>query len=124
MDGLQPPLFGGATYVPEWDEPRLNTQFGRYLTLMKDGQWRSLRQISRATGDPEASVNARHRDVNKCPICSKGLEKCPYPRKWRGESRRQGDPRRGLWVYRVVPAEMPWAPCQSWIGEIPDGDGA
>jgi hypothetical protein len=33
--------------------------------LMLDGRWRTLRQISDATGSPEASVSARLRDMRK-----------------------------------------------------------
>lgn len=63
---LQPsPQIGGATYVPSLDRERLGEQYLRVWDLMIDGQWRSLRQISDATGDPEASVSARLRDVRK-----------------------------------------------------------
>lgn len=63
---LQPsPQIGGATYVPSLDRERLGDQFLRVWDLMIDGHWRSLRQISDATGDPEASVSARLRDVRK-----------------------------------------------------------
>ena len=63
---LQPgPQIGGATYVPSLDRERLGEQYLRVWDLMIDGQWRSLREISNATGDPEASVSARLRDVRK-----------------------------------------------------------
>ena len=37
----------------------------RVLAFMRDGQWHSLQVISEATGDPEASVSARLRDLRK-----------------------------------------------------------
>ena len=45
------------------------TGFGRQhmdvWTLMRDGTWRTLQEISIATGWPEASVSARLRDFRK-----------------------------------------------------------
>jgi hypothetical protein len=55
----------GATYSPTDDKPRLNAQTLRVFDLMKDGRWRTLREISTATGDGEASVSARLRDLRK-----------------------------------------------------------
>lgn len=99
LTDTQLPLFppypvGGATYVPELDEARLGAQQRRVLDLMKDGQWRSLRAIAQVTGDPEASISARLRQVNQWPISEV----------WRMEHRRVGDPKRGHWEYRVIPA--------------------
>lgn len=53
---------GGETYVPEFDYERLNGQAKRVFDLMADGKWRTLREISAETKDPEASVQARMRD--------------------------------------------------------------
>lgn len=47
------------------DTPRLNEQARRVYDLMADRQWRTLAQIAEATGDPEASVSARLRDLRK-----------------------------------------------------------
>lgn len=55
----------GETYVPEFDYARLNGQAKRVFDLMADGKWRTLREISEATGDPEASVSARLRDFRQ-----------------------------------------------------------
>ncbi|HEX8838228.1 MAG TPA: DNA polymerase [Candidatus Acidoferrum sp.] len=57
--------FGGATFDPEHDESRLRAQLTRVYKLMSDGKWRTLEQISQATGDPEASISARLRDFRK-----------------------------------------------------------
>lgn len=54
----------GAT-VTAADTPRLNEQARRVYDLMADRQWRTLAQIAEATGDPEASVSARLRDLRK-----------------------------------------------------------
>lgn len=57
--------FDGDDYVPPRDDPRLTSQHERLRSLMFDGDWRSLRQISEATGDPEASVSAQLRHLRK-----------------------------------------------------------
>lgn len=53
----------GKTYDPAKDGQRLGKQLAAVLALMRDGQWRTLRQISDATGYPEASVSARLREI-------------------------------------------------------------
>lgn len=55
----------GSTYVHARDGKRLHHQHNRVLAFMRDGQRHSLAEISRATGDPEASVSARIRDLRK-----------------------------------------------------------
>lgn len=57
--------FGGATYDPPQDFARLNAQTQRVFDALSDGQWHTLRGLSDATGDPEASVSARLRDLRK-----------------------------------------------------------
>lgn len=57
--------FDGSDYVPERDDERLTTQYDRIFSLMSDGQWRTLAQISDRTGDPEASVSAQLRHMRK-----------------------------------------------------------
>lgn len=47
------------------DHERLGAQLSRIYNLMKDGRWRSLAQISKLTGDPEASVSAQCRHLRK-----------------------------------------------------------
>lgn len=57
--------FDGDTYDAKNDQVRLTGQILRIFNLMKDGDWRTLTQISFATGDPHASVSARLRDFRK-----------------------------------------------------------
>lgn len=57
--------FDGKTYDPKRDQIRLKGQMLRVYTQLKDGQWHTLRELSDKTGDPEASVSARIRDLRK-----------------------------------------------------------
>jgi hypothetical protein len=59
------PVFGGPTYEPEFDAERLGKQARSVFKLMSDERWRSLADIARDTGYPEASVSARLRDFRK-----------------------------------------------------------
>jgi hypothetical protein len=80
--------YGGVTYDPDQDRERLGDQMCRVFDACLDGQWHTLRELSDKTGDPEASVSARLRDVRK---------------KWGKaamESKRLTEGK-GTWVYRV-----------------------
>ena len=57
--------FDGADYSPDRDNPRLKGQMLRVWEVMKDGQWRTLRQIADMTQDPEASISAQLRHFRK-----------------------------------------------------------
>ena len=57
--------FDGADYVPERDDQRLGNQCQRIFELMKDSIWRSLPEIEKATGDPQASISAQLRHFRK-----------------------------------------------------------
>lgn len=57
--------FDGADYSPDRDNPRLKGQLLRVWDVMKDGQWRTLRQIADITHDPEASISAQLRHLRK-----------------------------------------------------------
>lgn len=57
--------FNGSDYVPGRDNGRLNVQYLRVFNLMRDRKWRSLGDIARLTGDPEASVSAQLRHMRK-----------------------------------------------------------
>lgn len=57
--------FQGSTYEPVHDEERLSKQWHRVFLLMRDGRARSLREIAQETGDPEASISARLRDLRR-----------------------------------------------------------
>lgn len=65
IDFESPPRFNGADYQPDRDNARLGAQFLRIFNLMSDGNWRTLREISQATGDPEASASAQLRHARK-----------------------------------------------------------
>ena len=47
------------------DCERLEGQTLRIYRLMIDGNWRTLEEIQRATGDPQASVSAQLRHLRK-----------------------------------------------------------
>lgn len=55
----------GRTFDPFTDTQRLNDQMRRVFEVMRDSSWRTLREIADLTGDPEASVSARLRDLRK-----------------------------------------------------------
>lgn len=81
----------GETFDVDLDSARLGAQAGRVHDLMADGQWRTLREISEATGgDPESSVSARLRDLRKRRFGHHLVER-----------RRRGDPSDGLFEYRM-----------------------
>lgn len=60
-----PPMRDGSTFDLERDGKRLERQHDRVRDLMLDGYWRTLSEIARHTGAPEASVSARLRDLRK-----------------------------------------------------------
>ena len=81
----EPPRFLGATFDATRDGKRLNEQSQRVHDAMIDGVERGLNQIATLTGDPEASISARLRDLRR------------YGFK---VDRRYVE--RGLWLYRVT----------------------
>jgi predicted transcriptional regulator len=83
--------FDGGTYDPDFDERRLNRQFNRILDLMKDGDWRTLGEIERATGDPQASISAQLRHLRKKRFGSHIVNRRP-----------RGDRAHGLYEYQVL----------------------
>lgn len=84
-------LFDGDTFDPEHDGPRLTGLLLRVATHMADGKWRTLPEIHAAIGGTEASVSARLRDLRKDRFGGHSVER-----------RRVGDPKDGLWQYRVT----------------------
>lgn len=87
--------FNGPDYVPGLDHDRLRGQILRVFELMKDSRWRTLEEIERETGDPQASVSAQLRHLRKKRFGEHVVEK-----------RRRGEDTRGLWEYRLVPANI------------------
>lgn len=57
--------FNGSDYQPNRDDVRLTGQLLRVWNVVSDGAWKTLRQISDATGDPEASISAQLRHLRK-----------------------------------------------------------
>ncbi len=84
MNSLKPM---GSTFNQEMDSERLLKQSGRVFEFVKSGRWLTLREISDATGDPEASVSARLRDLRRLGLTV--------------HRRRRGDAKRGLHEYSV-----------------------
>lgn len=91
FDDLPPePRFNGPDYVPERDNVRLTGQILRVWDCMRDQQWRTLRQIEAATGDPQASISAQLRHLRKERFGGHTLNK-----EHLGE---------GLYRYQIIPA--------------------
>ena len=92
------PWFDGSTFIPKLDLGRLGRQMLAVYRVMEDGQWRTLGELSFATGCPEASVSARLRDLRKARWGSNLVER-----------RRRS---KGLHEYRLLKAEPdgkePW----------------
>ncbi len=95
--------FDGKTYDPALDEKRLKRQLGRVYEVMRDGQWRSLAELRTETcwhrevgEDTEASLSARLRDLRKDRFGGYVVE-----------HRRRGDPKSGLFEYRLDTSREP-----------------
>lgn len=58
-------MFGGQTYDGALDAERLSSQLERVYTVMRDGEWHGLSELSARCGGSEASVSARLRDLRK-----------------------------------------------------------
>lgn len=57
--------FNGSDYIPERDDKRLTGQLKDIYELMIDGEFRTLEQIERETGHPQASISAQLRHLRK-----------------------------------------------------------
>lgn len=55
----------GETYDHKRDGDRLNRQARAVWRIVRDGRWHTLGEIADITGEPEASVSARLRDLRK-----------------------------------------------------------
>lgn len=89
---LSIPHRDGITYVHNRDGVRLHCQHHRVLAFMRDGQWHTLEAISKTTGDPEASVSARLRDLRKERFGAHLIERRYV--------------QRGLYQYRLVTGQL------------------
>jgi len=81
--------FDGYTYEPEFDQNRLRGEMSRVYRVIKDGDWHTLSEISFLTGDPEAGISARLRDLRKKKFGGHVVNR-----------RRRGDPKHGLFEYQ------------------------
>jgi hypothetical protein len=90
------PEFDGRTYDRDEDYQRLGHQMKRVFDVMKDGAWRSLQDVARQTGDPEASVSARIRDLRK-----EKFGGWIIARQRRVTSHMAPPKSRGSWIYRL-----------------------
>jgi hypothetical protein len=80
--------------LTDGDQRRLGAQAQAVFNLMSDGEWRTLHEISAATGYPEASCSSRLRDYRKPRFGAHHVER-----------RRRTE---GTWEYRVgVPDAQP-----------------
>ena len=84
--------FDGATFDAGRDSRRLTNQYHRVLAHLRDGCWHTLADIALATGDPEASVSARLRDLRKPRFGSHTIERQYVER--------------GLFRYRLVKKDL------------------
>lgn len=87
FDRVPERAFGGETYEPPRDGSRLRAQLVRVKAAMGDAEWRTLGEIASITGDPEASVSARLRDLRKAKFGGHLVD-----RKYSGG---------GLWCYKL-----------------------
>ena len=91
LDIFNTPRFNGSDYSPEYDDARLTGQLRRVYSLMIDGVWRTLQDISLATGDPQASASAQLRNLRKSRFGAHTVNK-----------RSRGDRERGLFEYQLI----------------------
>lgn len=75
------------TYSPLLDRHRLSGLLSLVVTLMLDGEWRTLGEIQGFVGHSEAGISARLRELRQ--------------HDFRVAKRRRGEGRRGLWEYQV-----------------------
>ncbi len=88
---LGPVRFNGPEYTEADDRARLTGQICRVRSLMLDGAWRTVSEISEVTGDPQPSVSAQLRHLRKPRFGSYIVER-----------RSRGDRKRGLFEYRLI----------------------
>ena len=88
----QPHLFHGSDYDPKLDGKRLSGQMLRVFEYMRNGKWYTLHEISSSINEPESSVSAQMRNLRKDRNGKHTIEK-----------RRRGEPKNGLWEYKLIP---------------------
>lgn len=83
--------FNGSDYVPEYDDIRLTGQLKRVYNAMLDGKWRTLSEIEKLTGDPQASISAQLRHLRKPRFGNHEINKRP-----------RGERKDGLFEYQLI----------------------
>jgi len=82
--------FNGPDYDAGLDKSRLTGQIRAIYQLMIDGNWRTLSEIERLTGYPQASISAQLRHLRKDRFGGNQVDK-----------RRRGDRKSGLFEYQL-----------------------
>lgn len=83
--------FDGSDIDSEKDNLRLAGQLKVIYDLVKDGKYRTLREIEDQTNYPQSSISAQLRNLRKERYGSFNIEK-----------RSRGDRENGLFEYRIV----------------------
>jgi DNA-binding MarR family transcriptional regulator len=83
--------FDGSDIDSEKDNLRLAGQLKVIYDLVKDGKYRTLREIEDETNYPQSSISAQLRNLRKERYGSFNIEK-----------RSRGDRENGLFEYRIV----------------------
>jgi len=83
--------FSGSDFVPKFDYTRLKAQIKDIYELMKDKKWRTLKEISQATGHEKANCSAQLRNLRKENFGSHTIDKRP-----------RGDRSQGLYEYALI----------------------
>ncbi len=81
------PHFDGQTYEPKLDHARLTSMLERVQSVLSNGRWYTLRELSQLANGSEASISARLRDLRKPRFGSHKVDK-----------KREHS---GLWRYRL-----------------------
>ena len=90
MDKKDETYFEGSDYSKSLDKKRLTGQILRVFHVMKDGKFRSLKEIETMLGDPQASISAQLRNLRKDRFGGYNVNK-----------RRRGDRTSGLFEYQL-----------------------
>jgi len=83
-------LFQGSDIEPENDNVRLTGQILDIYNFMKDGKWRTLKEIEEITGHLTSSISAQLRNLRKKQFGSHTILK-----------RKRGDRESGLFEYKL-----------------------
>ena len=83
--------FDGSDIDPKLDQKRLSGQLEKIFNLMKDGSYRTLRDISDILGYGESSISANLRNLRKVRFGLHTIDK-----------RRKGEASNGLWEYKLI----------------------